>query len=189
MTSESKDVALRAIGRTVVNFQRLEHNLKLAARVGPLQGTLAKIDRDAQKRAKRAETLTLGQAIQAWLLAAQSEPIESGYTPDLFDVTFQVSLSLISDAERLRAHGAALQSLLETRNSLVHGRLVHIEWDSPDACARLVSELEVVNEAIRIQMEFVTAILSAVRELGAIREEDWERAVDGLTTKAGPEQG
>ena len=66
-SATSKDAALRAIGRTVVNFQRLEHNLKLAARLGPVQGTIPKIQRDIGRRFERAETLTLGQAIQAWL--------------------------------------------------------------------------------------------------------------------------
>jgi hypothetical protein len=32
----AKDAALRAVGRTIVNFQRLEHTLKLAARLGPI---------------------------------------------------------------------------------------------------------------------------------------------------------
>jgi hypothetical protein len=35
-----KDSALSAVGRTVVNFQRLEHNLKIAARLGPLEGSI-----------------------------------------------------------------------------------------------------------------------------------------------------
>lgn len=30
-----KDVALRAVGRTVVNVQRLEHYLKVMTRLGP----------------------------------------------------------------------------------------------------------------------------------------------------------
>jgi hypothetical protein len=30
-----KDAALGAVGRTVINFQRLEHNLKIAARLWP----------------------------------------------------------------------------------------------------------------------------------------------------------
>ena len=37
----SKDVALRAVGRTVVSLQRLEHNLKLASRLGPIEGAVA----------------------------------------------------------------------------------------------------------------------------------------------------
>ena len=62
-----KDLALRAVGRTVVNFQRLEHNLKVLARLGPVEGVLAKVRRDIEKRAEKASSFTLGQAIQAWM--------------------------------------------------------------------------------------------------------------------------
>ena len=62
-----KDAALRAVGRTVVNFQRLEHNLKIAARLGPLEGVLSKVQRDHERRTEKASSFTLGQAIEAWL--------------------------------------------------------------------------------------------------------------------------
>jgi hypothetical protein len=179
-TSDSKDHALRVVGRTVVNFQRLEHNLKCAARVGPLEGTLAKIKRDVERRAERAGTLTLGQAIQAWLAASHSELTVARQTPDLFDATMQMTISLVPDAEVRAAHGAALRSLLETRNRLMHGGLVEMQWDSPSECARLIAELEGVNEEIRVQIEFVASILRGLRVLAAIHQEAWERIFDEL---------
>jgi hypothetical protein len=162
----------------MVNFQRLEHNLRRAARLGPLEGTLAKMQRDAERRAERAETLTLGQAIQTWLFAAHSEPMEAGRTPDLFDATMQMTFSLVPDAEVRNAHGSALKSLLETRNRLVHGGLVEMKWDSPDDCARLIAELGVVDEEIRVQMVFVTSILKGLGELATIHQKEIERAID-----------
>src|SRR5262245_9215205 len=124
-----RDAALKAVGRTVVNFQRLEHNLKLAARLGSSHGTLPKIQRDLEGRIERATALTLGQAIHAWLSVGQGEPLETSYTPDLFDATMQVSFSWGSDAESQSAHGGALKSLLETRNNLIHGGLVQFQWE------------------------------------------------------------
>lgn len=176
-TSASMDSALCAVGRTVVNFQRLEHNLKRAARLGPLEGTLAKIKRDVEKRAERADTFTLGQAIQAWLAAAHSELTIAGHRSDLFDATMQMTISLVPDAEVRDAHAAALKSLLETRNRLVHGGLVEMQWDSPGECARLITELGGVNEEIRVQMEFITRILRGLSTLAAIPQEAWERVL------------
>jgi hypothetical protein len=190
LASTSKDIALCAVGRTVVNFQRLEHNLKRAARLGPLEGTLAKIKRDVERRVERADTFTLGNAIQAWLVAAHSELPEAGRTPDLFDATMQMTISLVPDAEVRGAHGAALRSLLETRNKLVHGGLVDMQWDSPGECARLIAELDGVNEEIRVQMEFITSILRELGTLASFRQEDWERVMgepsrqEGLGAKA-----
>ena len=176
----SKDAALRAVGRTVVNFQRLEHNLKLAARLGPVEGTLPKVQRDAEKRTERATTMTLGQAIQAWLCAAARESPTSSYTPDLFDATLQMTFSLDVDTASQDAHGTALKGLLEARNKLVHDDLARFPWDSPDECDRLVTDLDKVNEAIRVQLDFITAILGAVR---AIDPKDIELAQEEPSTQ------
>ncbi len=167
-----KDAALRAIGRTVVNFQRLEHNLKLAVRLGTFQGTVPKIQRDLARRVEWATTLTLGQAIQAWLSAAQSESSDTTvHTPDLFDTTMQVTFSWGADAESQDAHGQALKALLEARNNLIHGGLVQMQWDSPAECERLIGRLNELNDSIATQMEFVTSILQA---RDSIRPQDLE---------------
>ena len=167
----SKDVALQAVGRTVVNFQRLEHNLKLAARLGPVAGTLPKIQRDLAKRIERSSALTLGQAIHAWLSATDVELVAPSYTPDFFDATMHMTFSLGTDDEMRSAHGTALKELLAARNNLIHGGLVHFEWDSPEDCSRLVKELDKINELIRSQLDFVTSLLRAI---SAIRPEDTE---------------
>lgn len=158
----SKDSALRAVGRAIVNFQRLEHNLKLAAQLGPLRGTLQKVQRDIAKRHERAETLTLGQAIQAWLNYCDGTPAEVGYTPDLFDMSIHTTFSLESDAESRISHAKALTSLLEIRNDLIHTRLARFQWESPEACNKLVVELDVVNAAIAEQLEYIGSLLAAI---------------------------
>jgi hypothetical protein len=161
----TKDAALRAVGRTVVNFQRLEHNLKLAARLGALNGTIQKIERDVAKRHERAGSLTLGQAIQAWLENCYGTPAQLEGTPDLFDITFQMTFSLEADDESRNRHAKALSDLLETRNDLVHSRLAKFEWESPQACEHLVVELDNVNAAISEQLQYVSSLLNAITEL------------------------
>lgn len=176
----SRDAALRAVGRTVVNFQRLEHNLKLAARLGAIQGTPAKIHRDIERRSDRAATLTLGQAIQAWLSVNDGEQLSASHTPDLFDATIRMTLSLGMDTELHSAHAAALRALLETRNELIHGRLVKFEWDSPEECDRLVTQLDELNRSIAKQIEYVHSILDAFRST-------WLEHVEMLQAAAGEE--
>ena len=161
----SKDSALRMVGRTVVNFQRLEHNLKLAARLGPLRGTVQKVQKDIAKRHERASALTLGQAIQAWLDYCSGHPATHYETPDLFDVSVQMTFTLESDPESQARHAKALCDLLEVRNDLIHSRLAKFEWESPEACQGLVEELEQVNTSISMQMEYTCALLKAIAEL------------------------
>jgi len=161
----SKEAALQMVGRTVVNFQRLERNLKLAARLGPLRGTIHKVQRDISRRQERASTLTLGQAIQAWLEYCYSPPATNQETPDLFDVSVQISFSLESDPASQAQHADALHDLLRVRNELVHSRLATFEWESAEACDALVADLKQVNTSISEQIEYTSALLKAVAEL------------------------
>jgi hypothetical protein len=161
----SKDAALRMVGRTVVNFQRLEHNLKLAARLGPLRGTIQKVQRDIAKRHERASALTLGQAIQAWLEYCSAHPATHYETPDLFDVSVQMTFILESDPDSQARHAKALCDLLEVRNDLIHSRLAKFEWETPEACQALVADLEQVNTSISKQIEYTCALLKAIAEL------------------------
>lgn len=161
----SKEAALQMVGRTVVNFQRLEHNLKLAARLGPLRGTIHKVQRDISKRHERASTLTLGQAIQAWLEYCYSLPSNNQETPDLFDVSVQISFSLESDPTSQEQHADALSALLRARNELIHSRLATFDWENAEACDALVADLKQVNTAISEQIEYTCALLKAIAEL------------------------
>jgi hypothetical protein len=177
----SKDTALRSVGRTIVNFQRLEHNLKLAAQLGPLQGTVQKIQRDIARRQERAGALTLGQAIQAWLAYCDGTQAQVIWTPDLFDVSIQMTFSLESDAEARNAHAKALRNLLDTRNDLIHTRLAKFQWESPDACDALVLELNAVNANISEQLDYVTHLF---KEILALQNEAAEAAMAELSEAA-----
>lgn len=158
----SKDAAFRAVGRTVINFQRLEHNLKLAAKLGPAQGTMQTIQRDIEKRNERAGALTLGRAIQAWLSYLDGGTALPAWTPDLFDISVRVTFSLESPADSPDSHAQALGSLLDIRNSLIHKRLASFPWDSADACDDLVTELNSVNACIGEQIDYVADLLRAI---------------------------
>jgi hypothetical protein len=177
-TERSKDAALRAVGRTVVNFQRLEHNLKLAAQLGPAQGTIQKIQRDLEKRKERAGALTLGQAIQAWLNYLDGDTAEPAWTPDLFDLSVRMTFSLDPAEESPDSHAQALRSLLDIRNSLIHTRLATFPWDSADACNKLVTELDSVNTSVVEQLVYVAALL---REIAIAHKEYAEAVVAAIS--------
>lgn len=174
-TNAFQDIALRAVGRTVVNFQRLEHNLKLVARIGPFEGTPSKVQRDIDKLAERSSSFTLGQAVRAWLGALESDIPRGSYTPDLFEPSMRITLSLGEDPEGNRAHQDTLLALLKVRNDLIHGGLVTFDWDSRDECNRLVTRLNDVNDQIRAQIDFLAAFVKGIQ---GIRAEDVQLAED-----------
>ena len=170
-----QDIALRAVGRTIVNFQRLEHNLRLVARIGPYEGTPSKVQRDIEKRAERSSSFTLGQAVRAWLTAVESDIPRGSYTPDLFEPSMRMTLSLGEGPEGNRAHQETLLALLKVRNDLIHGGLVTFDWDSRDECERLVARLNDVNDKIRSQIDFLAAFINGMQ---GIKAEDVQLAED-----------
>jgi hypothetical protein len=180
-----KDAALRAVGRTVVNFQRLEHNLKLAAQLGRIQGTLERLQTNAGKRRERAQSLTLGQAIQAWLSYLGGDSTPAAWTPDLFDISVQVTFSLEADGAGPDAHAETLRSLLETRNALVHGRLATFPWASEDACAQLVVELDTVNASLAEQIEYVAALVGEIQRAHREVADGVVAAIEAAQTRQG----
>lgn len=167
----AKDAALREVGRTVVNFQRLEHNLKILARLGPIEGTLSRIQRDFERRTEKADSFTLGQAICAWLEAIEIDRPQAIPTGDLFEPTLRGTFSIGRDSEVRKAHGETLKALLAIRNNLVHGGLVKFDWKSRCDCESLVEVLTDLNESIVSQLDFLAAIAKGVQ---SIREEDFE---------------
>lgn len=173
----SKDAALRSVGRTIVNFQRLEHNLRLAAQLGPVQGTHRELQVDMARRQERAAKLTLGQAIQAWLTYCDGTQAQAEWTPDLFDVSVQMTFSLEPHAESDNAHAEALSTLLKTRNDLIHTRLATFQWESPEACDTLVLELNRINASISEQLDYVVSLL---REIVTAHKELAESVMAGF---------
>ena len=166
-----KDKALREVGRAVVNFQRLEHNLKVAARLGPIGGPLSNALRDVEKRAEKSMSWTLGQAIQAWTTTLGSDHEPQGYTPDLFEPTVSLRFGLVEAKESRESNAETLKGLLEFRNKLIHGGLVHFPWDSPQDCAQLVRDIAEVIPIIGAQIDFIAAVLQTLQ---GIAEEDIE---------------
>ena len=169
-TLTPRDNALKNLGRTIVNFQRLEHCLKLLAKLRPMNGTISKIQRDLEKHSEKTSGFTLGQAINAWLETFDGYEPGQPVVNDLFEVTLKGEIEFNIAPEIKAAHAEQLRSLLIDRNGLIHGGLVEFDWDSPDDCRKLASSLDELNEAIGEQIDF---LLSIIRSLGSVIPEDF----------------
>ncbi len=62
-----KDTAFHTLGRTIVNFQRLEHNLKILASLTPFETYEHTVETHLEKQREKAARFTLGAAISAWI--------------------------------------------------------------------------------------------------------------------------
>jgi hypothetical protein len=181
MTSHARDLALRAVGRNVVNFQRLEGCLKLLAKLQPVDGTLHQIRTKLEARMERLSKSTLGSAIAGWLNLLDHTTTATDLPEDLFDVTARFAFTVeLADDEKDR-HADALSKLLVERNTLIHDGLLSIDWESPEQCRKLTANLDAQNERIGKEINFLLPILRMLSETAnELNEMDWAEAMSEI---------
>lgn len=161
-----RDVAFRAIGRNMVNFQKLETCLKALVRLEYLAAPMSTIEDALVKRKSKASGYTLGKALQEWLRVAALDAPRSA-TQDLFEPWISMSFLPSIDRERLAEHGEALNALAKERNNLVHQDLANFDFDSDEGCQTLIERLDKQNSRILEQLNFLAP---AIRDLVALKE-------------------
>lgn len=161
----TRDAALRAIGRNLVNFQKLEHCLKALVRTECLAGPLSTLNGKVAARVSKTSQYTLGKAVQEWLRISTPHQTASPQTQDLFEPWMSVSLELPIDSEGLASHSEALEALASERNDLVHLKLAHVNFESEADCKHLVAVLDRQNERILEQLAFLSPAVKLLLEL------------------------
>ncbi len=167
----SKDAALKNLGRTIVNFQRLEQHVKALATIQSFTGTVAKIQQDRDRHIKKASGFTLGQAIGFCMETLEGNRPVPPFVPDLFDISMQGRISFELEGQYKDSHAQELRALVEYRNELIHGQRLAINWDSDAECDALFRELDDWNTRIGVQVDF---LVSMRRGFASLKPEDFE---------------
>jgi len=165
--------ALYAVGRNVVNFQRLEHILKQLAWFAPICATPSRLQSEVEKRRARVELLTLGGAVRKWIESefhtAEQKQVAGldqqiiiyfgfalpGRCPEYFD---QLSREL--------------ESLAQERNCLIHQDLARLNFEDEAECDALSIQLDAQNERIIRMTEFLGTILEQMKGLARLIASD-----------------
>src|SRR6266545_504068 len=136
-----KTTVLRAVGRNVVNFQRLEKILKELTLRAPISAPIKSIEALMATRLSRTERITLGAAVKAWIgmtsnpYHEQEEPIQTDETV----VTFWFDSSIAK--RNLEERAAELNALALERNTLIHQDLAQVDFTSEFVCRALIERL------------------------------------------------
>lgn len=161
--------ALYAIGRNVVNFQRLEHILKQLVLFAPICTTASGLQSEVEKRRAKAERLTLGRAVRKWI---ESEP----YTTEPKQVPRPDQQIIISFGFALLGHGpeyfdqlsGELESLAKERNRLIHFDLTRLNFEDEVECNALSIQLNAQNDRIIRLTKFLGTILEQMQALARL---------------------
>ncbi len=166
-----KDAALKNLGRTIVNFQRLEQHVKALATIQPVNGSISKMQRDRDRHIEKTLGFTLGAAINTWVETLNGSRANQPFVEDLFEFSMRGRIQFNLAPEMKARHAEQLRELLEYRNELIHGKRLALNWDSDSECETLFAELDDWNKRIGVQVEFLESIR---REFADLKPEDFE---------------
>jgi hypothetical protein len=163
---------LYAIGRNVVNFQRLEHILKQLALFAPICATPSRLQREVEKRRARAGRLTLGEAVRKWI-ESEFHTTEPKQTPRLDE---QVIIYFGFDMQRTPEYfdqlSRELESLAQERNCLIHHELAQLNFEDEAECNALSIQLNAQNDRIIKALKFLGPILAQMQEFARLIASD-----------------
>lgn len=164
----TRDVALRAIGRAVVNFQKLECCLKVLCRLQDWSGPMSQLEGKVRNRIDKTTKFTMGSAVADWLRIARKDGAQKPLTADLFEQWVSVSYGPFLGPEQIAEHEEALNSLAIERNNLIHHELANFDFTSEEACRELLARLDKQNVRILEQLAILTPAIKALIEWGKL---------------------
>ena len=184
----TRDEALRRIGRNVVNFQKIEMLLKLLVICGSAEGTVESFEWKQTKASESIRKKSLGQLTDALHKDIYAPALDLDYEPaDPTKISMAFRLKLEVDAETANAQKAELKALVAERNRLIHHELGSVDFESDEACRGLIAKLDEQDVRIQKQMGQLRAIWEAslqmreelsaymrTDEFAAMLKKDWD---------------
>jgi hypothetical protein len=159
--------ALYAIGRNVVNFQRLEHILKQLALFAPIRATPSRLQSEVEKQRASAQRLTLGRAVKKWI-ENEFHTTEPKQVPGLDQqIIISFGFDLPTTPEYFEMSGE-LESLAQERNCLIHLDLARLNFEDEAECNALSIQLDAQNERIIKVIKFLGTMLAQMQESGRL---------------------
>jgi hypothetical protein len=165
--------ALSAIGRNVVNFQRLEHILKQLALFAPICATPSRLQSEVEKQRARAERLTLGGAVRKWIESEfhTTEPKQVPRPDEQIIMYFGFALPG-RGPEYFDQLSRELESLAQERNCLIHLDLARLNFEDEAECDALSIQLDAQNDRIIRMTKFLGTILEQMKVLARLIASD-----------------
>ncbi|MGB8510104.1 MAG: hypothetical protein WCD76_17125 [Pyrinomonadaceae bacterium] len=164
--------ALYAIGRNVVNFQRLEHILKQLASFAPFCATPSRLQSEVEKQRARALRLTLGGAVKKWI-ESEFHATEPKQVPRLDQqIIISFGFDLPTTPEYFDQLSGELESLAQERNCLIHQDLAQLNFEDEAECNALSIQLNAQNDRIIRATKFLGTILKQMKELARLIASD-----------------
>lgn len=158
-----RDLTLQKIGRSCVNFAKMEGLLRVIvtnARVSAPASGIATVFATRQKAFRRTSMGALTEAAADALHLPAPPPPE-----DLTESWFRFEVSLADGGSVRNEWRAVMRNVVRERNRLLHQRLA--EWNSysAESCRALCADLDDQRERMRQPHEHLIAVVRNIRQL------------------------
>jgi hypothetical protein len=164
--------ALYAIGRNVINFQRLEQILKQLALFAPICATPSRLQSQVEKHRARVDSLTLGGAVKKWIESEfhTTKPKQGPRLDQQIIISF--GFELPTTPQYFDQLSGELESLAQERNSLIHLDLAQLNFEDEAECAALSIQLNAQNDRIIRATKFLGPIHAQMKEFARLIASD-----------------
>jgi hypothetical protein len=167
--NELRDVALRKIGRNLVNFQRFERMLKLVIVRSDVRGCASKLAKLYWDRAKDTNRKPLGWVVEEFFKTIYSNGSSNASSPnELDEVWMSISVRIDSDKDSIRNRKRALSELVTERNWLVHSSVADLDLESIENCKKLISLLDEQDDRLKPHYE---SLMSFIGDMQVAQQE------------------
>lgn len=163
--SELKELALRNIGRNVVNFQKIEGMLKLLLSHSNFQSPISKFPETLEERKKSFEKQSFGKLTKEYFKSFGKSMEHIHEYPEIREEPWvSFTFKIENEDGYLPEQKAAFSFLVSERNRLIHQMLGKFDPDSAESCKTLISDLDKQNEMIQREYKNLQVMLKAFFE-------------------------
>jgi hypothetical protein len=160
-----RDDVLRKIGRNLLNFQKIEHMLKLILANGRISSPMSEFQETHEKQKAYIHKQMMGNLVGQFIENTFLESLDSTDMPEaITEPHLTISFGISADAEFYENKKRALKLLIEDRNDLIHHLLPRFNSDSIESCLEIEKYLDEQRERLLPEFEYLAGIVKLMKE-------------------------
>jgi hypothetical protein len=165
MDSEQELIQIRnevfqKIGRTLLNFQQIEHLLKYIIKNSQISGTVNTVQNNLQKRAEAVNTKTMGQLADRFFDETfQVDPQSSQPLNETIEPYISTIFTIEADPEFYQRKRQQLKALIAERNKFIHHLVPRFDRDSIESCREIEQYLDQLREKLIPEFNFLKSLI------------------------------
>ena len=175
-----QDEVMRKIGRNLLNFQRIEHMLKLLLSNSRVAGTVSTLVNNHKKQSEAVHKQTMGNLVGQFVDNIFVE--FDGYSEPAIEPTeahISISFNVEAEADFYESKKQSLKLLVDYRNDLIHHVLPRFNLDSIESCLEIEEYLDHQRERLIPEFDFIQGLLKDFAK-GMKHQSDFLSSEEGI---------